>query len=455
MVKLSIIMPSLNVAGYIENCIKSVLDQGFDDIEILCIDAGSTDGTVDIINKYARLNNKIRLVHSKVKSYGYQVNLGIKYAKGDYIGIVETDDRISTDTNVLSVLYKLAMKYDLDSVRCNFYFCEHIGDRLIKRPARPLEDSGYPELYGEVICPSDYPKLLDHDWPIWSGLYRKKFLIDNNIWCNESAGAAYQDLGFSAEVYAAAERTMYIDKFYYLYTFDRDESSIRQNKSMSQVAGEYKRLFDDDIIEYNHFEKIRLTLDWKMILSFVGMTNLVLPMLDFDTNSGLFSEPYKWFLHQIEKEFGGDYTNNICEVNDETISQAKLLISNLSMYVNLLKDNCQRIADNRRTLVDNIEKKKGRVIIFGCGLRGKHLLDDLALIEHTFKKKIYIDAAVDNNSKLWRSSFCGVDIISPEDAVKKFNQDLFVIANKFHSDDISQQLHDMGLKMDDVFIYEP
>ena len=80
-IKVSVIMPSLNVVGYIEECMDSVINQTLENMEIICIDAGSTDGTWEILNHYKKIygsRKKIRLYNSDVKSYGYQVNLGIK-----------------------------------------------------------------------------------------------------------------------------------------------------------------------------------------------------------------------------------------------------------------------------------------------------------------------------------------------------------------------------------------
>ena len=79
--KISVIMPSLNVGNYIEQCIKSVLDQTLTDFEIICIDAGSTDGTVEILQKYAKEDSRIQIINTDKKSYGYQVNLGISKAR--------------------------------------------------------------------------------------------------------------------------------------------------------------------------------------------------------------------------------------------------------------------------------------------------------------------------------------------------------------------------------------
>ena len=82
MPKVSIIMPSLNVAPYITECMESVIHQTLQDLEILCVDAGSTDGTWEILEEYSKRDGRIRLIRSPQKSYGYQMNLGIREAVG-------------------------------------------------------------------------------------------------------------------------------------------------------------------------------------------------------------------------------------------------------------------------------------------------------------------------------------------------------------------------------------
>ena len=69
-----------------------VLAQTMREIEIICVDAGSTDGTLEIIKSYASNENRVQLIQSPVKSYGYQMNLGFDQARGEYLGILETDD---------------------------------------------------------------------------------------------------------------------------------------------------------------------------------------------------------------------------------------------------------------------------------------------------------------------------------------------------------------------------
>ena len=72
---ISILVPSLNVENYVAECIESIINQTISNIEIICIDAGSTDNTLNILEDYAKKDSRIKLVNSSVRSYGYQMNL--------------------------------------------------------------------------------------------------------------------------------------------------------------------------------------------------------------------------------------------------------------------------------------------------------------------------------------------------------------------------------------------
>jgi len=88
MIKVSVLMPSLNVVRYIRECMESVISQTMEEMEILCIDAGSTDGTLEILEEYVRKDRRVRLIKADKKSYGYQMNLGLKEALGEYTGLI-------------------------------------------------------------------------------------------------------------------------------------------------------------------------------------------------------------------------------------------------------------------------------------------------------------------------------------------------------------------------------
>ena len=115
MPKVSVIMPCLNMEKYIRQCLNSVVCQTLKEIEIIIVDAGSKDGTLEILREYAREDARIQVLHSDKKSYGYQMNRGIAMASGEYIGIVETDDFIEPD--MMAVLYGKAVETGADYVK--------------------------------------------------------------------------------------------------------------------------------------------------------------------------------------------------------------------------------------------------------------------------------------------------------------------------------------------------
>ena len=115
-------MPSLNVAPFIRQCMDSVVTQTLKEIEIFCVDAGSTDGTLEILREYEQKDKRIRVIVSDKTSMGYQYNLGIEASTGEYIGMVETDDWIEPDT--FACLYEAAHKENADIVgadQFNYY----------------------------------------------------------------------------------------------------------------------------------------------------------------------------------------------------------------------------------------------------------------------------------------------------------------------------------------------
>ena len=170
--KITVIMPSLNVAPYIEKCIQSVVNQTLQDIEILCIDAGSTDGTLEILEQFKREDSRIRIIHSDKKSYGYQVNMGIDMAKGKYIGIVETDDFIASD------MYDIAESHNLDYAKGTYdNFISLDENHVSSWGIQPL--GNYSQYRDRVIEACNIPQIYAYDANIWSGIYNRNFLLKN------------------------------------------------------------------------------------------------------------------------------------------------------------------------------------------------------------------------------------------------------------------------------------
>lgn len=235
MTKVSVVMPSLNVVKYIRQCIESVINQTLKDIEIICVDAGSTDGTLEILEEYAQKDSRIRIIQSDKKSYGYQMNLGLERAKGKYFAVVETDDMIMRDA--FEILYRNAEEFEADIVRSDYYDMKTVNGKtklIAKQMSQDYED------YYRLIYPNKEQRVYTFVMHNWTGLYRMKFLQDKNIRYNESPGASYQDNGFYFQVFSQTERLVYIPEPFYCYRIDNPGSSINDNTKVYTMTEEYQ-----------------------------------------------------------------------------------------------------------------------------------------------------------------------------------------------------------------------
>ena len=164
-------MPSLNVGEYIDECISSVTNQTLKEIEIICIDAGSTDDTLNILKKHAKKDSRITILNSDEKSYGHQVNIGIERAKGDYISIIETDDFI--DENMLEALYSLSDNGKVDLIKSTFYHYDDWDKNNIKAD---IDNSKADLPNNKQFTLKEDPLFVDGHPSVWSVIYKRSFL---------------------------------------------------------------------------------------------------------------------------------------------------------------------------------------------------------------------------------------------------------------------------------------
>ncbi len=219
--KISVIMPSYNVIDYIIECMDSVVNQSFKDLEIICIDANSTDGTLDVLKVYEKNYPNITLLISDKKSYGYQMNTALKHATGDYIAVVETDDYI--DTKMYEILYDNSMDGTIDIVKSNFY---HLNDANKNHPYTNI-DKAKDKLADvkESFNLKDNINFLNGHPSIWAGIYRRAFLEENNITFFEEPGGGWVDNPFFYETAIVAKTIMYVNIPLYYYRESNMESS--------------------------------------------------------------------------------------------------------------------------------------------------------------------------------------------------------------------------------------
>ncbi len=233
--KVSIVIPTYNVEAYLRECLDSVCRQTLHDIEIICVNDGSTDGSLDIISEYASRDDRIVVLDGPNGGYGKGMNRGLDRACGEYIGIVEPDDFVAL--TMYEDLYAIATENDLDFVKADFYRFtrEENGDMRLFYNHLDKTDSWY----NRVFDPSHEPEALRFIMNTWSGIYRRSFLEAHGIRHHETPGASFQDNGFWFQTFVYAERAMIVDRPYYRNRRDNPNSSVKDTGKVYCMNVEY------------------------------------------------------------------------------------------------------------------------------------------------------------------------------------------------------------------------
>lgn len=438
--KVSVVMPSLNVEPYIRECMDSVLYQREQDIEVISIDAGSEDGTWEILQEYVRVDERVRLFRSDVKSYGAQVNQGIRLAKGKYVAILETDDYIVPE--MYGVLYDLAEKNKVDYVKADYdSFISLSNGYKLYQCVKLFENTS--QLYNRVICPGEYNVLFMRDFNLWKGIYRKSFLSANHILLNESLGAAYQDIGFAELVLSHAKKAYYTDLSLYRYRLDREEASSNSVKGIWNVYQEFKRLLETESLLEQINNKKGLYLH--LATAFMGEYEKALRKVSYGCESEEINGAYAWLQNVLKNA-----------IEQGMIKEGDLeenLFMRLEKSLYFQKNHAQQLEKDDREANKALKMAvaKGKdtgVVIFGCGNYG------ISTLKYLDRNHVNVKAFTDNNEKLIGKKLAGIRIFSLRECLETYPQELYVIASKYCFKEMKQQFIMEGGKEEQMEIIE-
>ena len=423
--KVSVVLPSYNVKDYIKFCLNSVCHQSLGNIEIICVDAGSTDGTEQIIKEYALKDKRIKILHCEKKSYGYQVNLGIRVAKGKYIAILETDDFI--DSDMYESLYKIAENKECDYVKANyrFFFTDSEGIQVFwNSDTLSKNKNDYDKIFR--IC--EMKNINRYDTNVWSGIYRRDFIIKNNIEFNESSGAAFQDIGFLQQIFWKADKVYYAKRAYYNYCTDREDSSTNYGNGLKFSYQEYHYLLSKKISENQNVNCIYE----RMADVFEENLKKVIMQKKFEENIDII----QWFIDILwRKQKEGIIFRPYLEE----------LVEDKNNWIDQYRQTLTRDKLNKRNLFNQLNGEI--VIIFGAGVRGKTAYQEFDY------NNVNVMGFCDNNQDLWGKNIGAKRVYNLQEVEQRFSNAKYVIANKVNSFEIKKQLIESGVKDSDIFIW--
>lgn len=215
----SIIVPIYNVEKYIEQCLVSILEQSYKNLEIILVNDGTKDNSMKVIEKYLS-DSRIKVINKENGGLSSARNTGLEVANGDYIAFVDSDDWVDIDN--LIKLYEIARANDLDLIMGNVR--EYPSNKVLQLEKYSGIKSGI-ELFEEMLRKKEYLET------VWKCIYKKEFLQKNNL--KFIQGLLHEDTPFMFECLVKAKRVKNENNIFYFYR--KREGSITITKTVKNL----------------------------------------------------------------------------------------------------------------------------------------------------------------------------------------------------------------------------
>lgn len=257
---ISIVVPVYNVEKYVKYCVESIVNQKYNNLEIILVDDGSTDNSGKICDEYSKLDNRIKVIHKENGGLADARNVGISYATGEYIGFVDSDDYIHPD--FYQTLYDLLLDNNADISECQFLriAVEKIED------AKNILDSENSKVVNEYKIEKNIDALRNLYGPrlkpyiqkvvVWNKLYKKSLFNDVEF----PVGKLHEDEFTTYKILSKC--TNIVSTNLYLHGYMQTKNSIMRNvikqKRIDDNLGAYEEAvkFFDKLGNYEIENKV-------------------------------------------------------------------------------------------------------------------------------------------------------------------------------------------------------
>ena len=244
--KYSVIIPVYNVEKYIERCLKSVISQNYDDLEIIVVDNGSTDRSGSICDIYANEYANFSVYHIENHGVGSARNFGLSKARGEFIYFVDSDDYLVGN---LFAEFEDKLTPDLDLLVFSYYnsFEQEMTEKNRTKKILPYNGSydkyDFSKIFKDLF-------LSDMLYTVWNKLYRREFLIENNI--SFEKYELGEDVRFNLDVYHKVNKVYLSQDSYYVYVIGRKGSAMSSyNPKRLQYQLQELELVDSLLKDWN------------------------------------------------------------------------------------------------------------------------------------------------------------------------------------------------------------
>ena len=255
---LSVIIPVYNVENYLNECLDSVTSQTLEDMEIICIDDGSTDNSLNILKEYSKKDKRIKIITKENGGQATARNLGIKEAQGEYIAFVDSDDFI--EPTMFEKLYTKAKDNNLDIAMCKIATYDNQTEE-IKDNVWYYMLGVFRDFEKDIFNHKDTKEFTCHIAVTpYNKIYKTTLLKENNILFPE--GLIFEDEKFFYDTYLRAKRVSIVDEFLYYYRINRKGSTVDtiKDNDFSDIVP-ISKLIRETFKETDNYE------DYKILLS--------------------------------------------------------------------------------------------------------------------------------------------------------------------------------------------
>lgn len=345
-IKVSVIIPVYNVEEFLNNTLSDITGQTLKEIEIICVDDGSTDGSCNIIKDWMKKDQRIQLLRQKNQYAGVARNNGLKQAHGKYVIFWDADDLF--DSNALEVMYTQAEQEDADICICEARKYDNEKERYIPSDAY-LKEELLPDkqTFNKYDVP-DHIFNLTNNVP-WNKLYRREFILKNKL--EYQAIKQANDTYFTIMALFLAERITYVKDVLIAYRINNKESLSGKASDTVFCAYDSWMYTKEHIEKYPDFEQVRLSF-----------LNRALSGLYYSLNIQSTFSAYEKLYHKLTED--GFHELGLDECAEEDIYMPWMYKDLKKMYISepgdflVQKSISRRVNNENGKIRRNILKKK-------------------------------------------------------------------------------------------------
>ena len=224
--KVSILIPVYNTAHLLDRCLQSVVSQTLSQIEIICVDDGSTDDSYQVLCRWARRDARIKVLTQPNGRQGKARNKALQIATGEYVGMIDSDDYIPVQ--YFEQLYLAALRNDADIAVCGIVKEKPALTRTILEFDQEVVTSDVQEKLSVCQCPP-------HFHPV-NKLYRREFLLRMGLWFAE--GVCYEDVMFVIRALCESNRLVTVPHLSYCYVLNA-QSTVKSHQTLQKQLQKY------------------------------------------------------------------------------------------------------------------------------------------------------------------------------------------------------------------------